>query len=99
MRSWTRIFRGKSALVTGGLGFIGSNLARTLLGAGAKVTVVDSLQPEYGGRRRNLAGLSGRLAVHIADIRDGRALGAPVCVNLKTYPAKVEDGNILIQVG
>jgi 3-phenylpropionate/trans-cinnamate dioxygenase ferredoxin subunit len=32
------------------------------------------------------------------DIRDGRALGAPVCVNLKTYPAKVEGGNILIQV-
>lgn len=33
------------------------------------------------------------------DIRDGRALGAPVCVNLKTYPAKVEGGEILIQVG
>lgn len=32
------------------------------------------------------------------DIRDGRALGAPVCVNLKTYPAKVEDGTILIQI-
>ncbi len=78
MRSWTRIFRGKSALVTGGLGFIGSNLARTLLGAGAKVTVVDSLQPEYGGRRRNLAGLSGRLAVHIADIRDGRRMAGLV---------------------
>jgi 3-phenylpropionate/trans-cinnamate dioxygenase ferredoxin subunit len=33
------------------------------------------------------------------DIRDGRALGAPVCVNLKTYPVKVDDGNILIQIG
>jgi 3-phenylpropionate/trans-cinnamate dioxygenase ferredoxin component len=32
------------------------------------------------------------------DIRDGRALGAPVCVNLKTYPAKVEGGNILIEL-
>ncbi len=32
------------------------------------------------------------------DIRDGRALGAPVCVNLKTYPAKVEGGQIFIQV-
>ncbi|MFM2053396.1 MAG: hypothetical protein RL456_1433 [Pseudomonadota bacterium] len=32
------------------------------------------------------------------DIRDGRALGAPVCVNLKTYPAKVEGGRILIQI-
>ena len=32
------------------------------------------------------------------DIRDGKALGAPVCVNLKTYPAKVEGGRILIQI-
>ncbi len=31
------------------------------------------------------------------DIRDGRALGAPACVNLKTYPAKVEDGFVFIQ--
>ena len=33
------------------------------------------------------------------DIRDGRALGAPVCVNLKTYPAKVEGGQVLAQLG
>ena len=32
------------------------------------------------------------------DIRDGRALGAPVCINLKTYPARVEGGHIQIQV-
>lgn len=32
------------------------------------------------------------------DIRDGRALGAPVCVNLKAYSAKVESGQVLIQV-
>jgi 3-phenylpropionate/trans-cinnamate dioxygenase ferredoxin subunit len=32
------------------------------------------------------------------DIRDGRALGAPACVNLKTYPAKVENGHILLQI-
>jgi 3-phenylpropionate/trans-cinnamate dioxygenase ferredoxin subunit len=31
------------------------------------------------------------------DIRDGRALGAPVCVNLKTYPAKIEGGTVFIQ--
>ncbi len=33
------------------------------------------------------------------DIRDGRALGAPVCVNLKTYPAKIEGGQVLVQLG
>jgi 3-phenylpropionate/trans-cinnamate dioxygenase ferredoxin subunit len=32
------------------------------------------------------------------DIRDGRALGAPVCVNLKTYPARIEGGEIQIQL-
>jgi 3-phenylpropionate/trans-cinnamate dioxygenase ferredoxin subunit len=32
------------------------------------------------------------------DIRDGRALGAPACVNLKTYPAKIEDGFVYVLV-
>ena len=32
------------------------------------------------------------------DIRNGRALGAPACVDLKTYPAKVEGDAIFIQV-
>jgi 3-phenylpropionate/trans-cinnamate dioxygenase ferredoxin subunit len=32
------------------------------------------------------------------DIRDGRALGAPVCVNLKTWPARIADGEIQIQI-
>jgi len=70
MNSWARIFRGKRVLVTGGLGFIGSNLARALDGFGANVTVIDSLLPQYGGCRRNLAGLARRVRVHVADIRD-----------------------------
>lgn len=57
-------------LITGGLGFIGSNLARTLVNLGARVTIVDSLTPEYGGNRRNLAGFASRVQVHIADVRD-----------------------------
>ncbi len=65
-----RIFSGQRVLITGGLGFIGSNLARKLVALGAKVTVVDCLAPHYGGNRRNLAGLRGQLAVHIADVRD-----------------------------
>ncbi len=63
-------FAGKRVLITGGLGFIGSNLARALVALGAKVTIVDSLIPEYGGNRRNLAGIAGRVRVHIADVRD-----------------------------
>ena len=65
-----RCFAGRRVLITGGLGFIGSNLARTLLGFGAKVTIIDSLEPAYGGNRRNLAGVAGRVKTHVADVRD-----------------------------
>ena len=68
--SHRRTYGGKRVLITGGLGFIGSNLARTLVALGAKVTIVDSLIPEYGGNRRNLAGIADRVRVHIADVRD-----------------------------
>lgn len=68
--SFRRAFAGKRVLITGGLGFIGSNLARALVGLGARVSIVDSLTPEYGGNRRNLAGFASRVQVHIADVRD-----------------------------
>ena len=68
--NFRRVFSGRRVLITGGLGFIGSNLARTLVGLGARVSVVDSLVPEYGGNRRNLAGLAGKIKVHVADVRD-----------------------------
>ncbi len=63
-------YAGRRVLITGGLGFIGSSLARRLVDLGARVTVVDSLIPEYGGNRRNLAGIAGRVRVHVADVRD-----------------------------
>jgi len=63
-------FAGKSILITGGLGFIGSNLARTLADLGARVTLVDSLIPEYGGNLFNLNGHESRIRINIADIRD-----------------------------
>lgn len=70
LKSVHRVFADKRVLITGGLGFIGSNLARELVRSGAHVTVVDSLVPEYGGNRHNLAGITSRLRVHIADVRD-----------------------------
>lgn len=65
-----RVFARRRVLITGGLGFIGSTLARRLIALGARVSVVDSLVPEYGGNRRNLAGIAGRVTVHVADVRD-----------------------------
>ncbi len=62
-------FAGKSVLVTGGLGFIGSNLTLRLADLGADVTVVDSLVPQYGGNLHNLAGAPDRIQVNIGDVR------------------------------
>lgn len=67
-------FQDKRVLITGGLGFIGSNLARRLVEAGAEVTVVDSLIPEYGGSLFNIAGIEDRLHVNIADVRDRHSM-------------------------
>ncbi len=68
------IYRNKRVLITGGLGFIGSNLAHRLVGLGANVSVVDSLIPEYGGNLRNVAGLERRLKINISDVRDRHSL-------------------------
>ena len=65
---------GASVLITGGLGFIGSNLCRPLLARGAKVTVVDSLIPEYGGNLFNIEDIQHRIAVNISDVRDPHSL-------------------------
>lgn len=62
-------YRGRRALVTGGLGFIGSNLCRTLSDLGAEVTAVDSLLPDYGGNLFNLSGYEDRVRINIADVR------------------------------
>jgi UDP-glucose 4-epimerase len=63
-------FRAKRVLITGGLGFIGSNLARALVEAGSEVVLVDSLVPEYGGNLANVAGLEGAVRINISDVRD-----------------------------
>ena len=60
----------KKILITGGLGFIGSNLARRLVECGNSVTVVDSLIPEYGGNLRNLDNLRDKVVVNLSDVRD-----------------------------
>jgi UDP-glucose 4-epimerase len=63
-------YDGAKVLITGGLGFIGSHLARGLLELGAEVTIVDSLIPEYGGNPYNVREIADQVQVNYSDIRD-----------------------------
>jgi UDP-glucose 4-epimerase len=68
-------WRGKRVLVTGGLGFIGSNLAIRLVTEGARVTLADAMIEGYGGNRANIRDIAGDVAVQVADVRDESAMG------------------------
>ncbi|MGC9506101.1 NAD-dependent epimerase/dehydratase family protein [Baaleninema sp.] len=68
------VFQNKKALITGGLGFIGSNLARRLIDLGAEVLLVDSLIPEYGGNLFNIDDVRDRVRVNISDVRDEHSM-------------------------
>ena len=65
-RDW---YRGRRVMITGGLGFIGSNIARALVDLDADVLLVDSLIPDYGGNLHNIEGIESRLRVNVADVR------------------------------
>jgi UDP-glucose 4-epimerase len=69
MTSYLDSYRNRAVLVTGGLGFIGSNLCRRLADLGARVTAVDSLLPDYGGNLFNLDGYEEKVRINIADVR------------------------------
>jgi len=67
-------YKNKKVLITGGLGFIGSNLAYRLVELGANITLVDSLIPEYGGNLFNIEDFKNKVTVNISDIRDEYSL-------------------------
>jgi UDP-glucose 4-epimerase len=67
--TYRQFYLGRKVMITGGLGFIGSNLARQLVDLGAEILLVDSLIPDYGGNLFNIDGVADRLRVNIADIR------------------------------
>lgn len=79
----------KKYVVTGGAGFIGSALVRTLLDAGGEVHVIDNLA---SGHEKNLSEIRDKVALHIADIRDGAAIrpviaGADTVFHLAAIPS------------
>jgi len=67
-------FAKKNVLITGGMGFIGSNLAIRLANLGANVTVLDAMIPDYGGNEFNLEPVKSRIKVNFCDIRDESAV-------------------------
>ncbi|MEY4637156.1 MAG: hypothetical protein RJA55_2954 [Acidobacteriota bacterium] len=67
-------YRGRRVMITGGLGFIGSNLAHRLVGLGADVLLVDSLIPDYGGNLFNISGIESRVRVNVADVRQASTM-------------------------
>jgi UDP-glucose 4-epimerase len=88
-------YRGRRVLVTGGLGFIGSNLARRLVELGADVVIVDSLIAEYGGTLANIAGIEDTVRVNVSDVRDEHSLrslirGQEVLFNLAGQTSHVD---------
>ena len=70
----TSFYRGRRVLITGGLGFIGSNLAARLVELGAEVVLVDSLIPDYGGNLFNIAPVRDALRINVSDVRDANSM-------------------------
>jgi UDP-glucose 4-epimerase len=68
-------YDGARVLVTGGLGFIGSNLAARLTREGARVTLCDAMIEGYGGNLANVAEIRDRVAINFADVRDETVMG------------------------
>jgi UDP-glucose 4-epimerase len=74
MSSVEEFYQHRPVMITGGLGFIGSNLAHRLAALGADVLLVDSLIPDYGGNLFNIAGIEQRVRVNVADVRQASTM-------------------------
>ncbi len=67
---YERRFADRSVLITGGIGFVGSNLAIRLVSLGARVTLLDNMLPLYGGNLFNIESIKDRVHVNFCDVRD-----------------------------
>lgn len=95
-------YAGKKVLVTGGLGFIGSNLAHRLVSLGAEVTIIDNLAPLYGGNIFNINGIEDKISLVIGDIRDQKLTEELVSnkdfiFNLAAQVSPIDSGNMPLE--
>lgn len=74
MTPYEEAFQGKRVLVTGGLGFIGSNLSVRLVELGAKVTIVDNMMPRLGGNLFNVKEIMDHIQINFSDVRDEHSM-------------------------
>lgn len=92
-------YKGKKVLITGGLGFIGSNIANELVNLGAEVTIIDNLAPLYGGNYFNIKDIKDKIKVIIGDIRDWQLidkviLDKDIIFNLAAQVSYIDSVNI-----
>lgn len=95
-------YGGKRVLITGGLGFIGSNIAHKLVPRSAKVTLVDNLAPLYGGNVANVAEIRDQVKVHVGDYRDETLMRplvreADVIFHLAAQVSYIDSANIPLE--
>jgi UDP-glucose 4-epimerase len=98
--------RGKKVLITGGLGFIGSNLAKRCLELGADVTVYDCLDPKSGGNMHNIHGFKKDLHIELNDVRNFEGISKAItnkeiafnCAAYTSHPNSMKEPQIDIEV-
>lgn len=98
--------RGERVLIFGGLGFIGSNLARTCLDLGARVTIYDCLEPYSGGNMANIADIANDAEIVLNDIRNLDGVGAAIrnqhvvfnCAGVTSHSESLRDPYLNIDV-
>lgn len=77
----------KNVLITGGLGFIGSTLAHRLVERGATVSVVDNLDPLYGGNLFNVKGIEDKIRIIREDV-----------INVEKIFPEIEKANVIFHL-
>lgn len=92
-------YKNKKILITGGLGFLGSNIAHELVKLGAEVTTLCSLNPLYGGNRFNVESIKDKIRITIGDIRDMRlmkelVLGKDIIFNLAAQVSYIDSSKM-----